>query len=155
MEEEEKVIDHEGGMSLLIRRLKELGIIALPGIAGIMVINWLIKKYPPPSFKCSVCGATFSSQSALESHMQSAHSNINAAQVAVAQGAYSGLKNWIKKLLSVVSGVALADMARNWAELSRLQQLAIGYAAILILAFIVFDPFGWFAGLIAIAAMLF
>jgi hypothetical protein len=154
MKEEEKVIDHEGGTSLLIRRLAQLGYVVIPGVIAYQIISWFIKRHPPPTIKCPYEGSTFSSEAALEQHLLDVHGKqLNPAQVPAAKGAYDRLKDWIKGLLSAVSGVERSVLDGNWSTLPTIDIVAIALAAALIIALIFLDPFGWFAGLPAIAAM--
>jgi hypothetical protein len=85
--------------------------------------------------------------------MQQAHGTADAAKAPAAQGAFGKLKDWIKRLLSDVSSVPMTVLEGNWSQIPAWQLVAIACAAILILAFVVLDPLGWFSGLVTIAAM--
>jgi len=154
MDSEEKIINAEGSHTKLVKALTVLTGVAFGGWCTWRVLDWLLKKYPPPDIKCPYDGSRFSSEAALVDHLARVHGQaMNPAQVPAAQGAYDKLKGWIKGLLSVVSGVPQSVLEGNWGQLSTIDLIAIALAAALILAFIVLDPFGWFAGLAAVMAM--
>jgi hypothetical protein len=154
MDSEEKIINAEGGHTKLVKALTRLIGVAFAGALTYKIIDWLLKKYPPPNIKCPYDGSTFPTSKALEQHLLDVHGQeLVPAQVPAAKGAYDKLKDWIKSLLSATSGVARSALDRDWGNLPTIDIVAIALAAALILALIFLNPFGWFSGLPAIAAM--
>lgn len=152
MKEEEEVIKSRGIFDSLTDLLGKAGIVC-GAVAGIYVIKWLTKRFPPPPpYKCPHCGASFYTLKELEEHLRTKHP-LDDAKVPNAQAAYSSLPGWVKGLISAYSGVAEWMLEESWVGLPRWQLVAIAAAAAVLLALLWWlSP--WIGGIGTIANML-
>lgn len=132
MKEEEEVIKSRGLFDSLADLLAKAGIV-IGAVAGLYVIKWLVKRFPPPPpYKCTHCGAGFNTLEKLEEHLRTQHP-LEDVNVPEGEAAYRTLPHWVRGLVSAFSGVEEWMLEESWVGLPRWQLIAIAAAAVLIM----------------------
>lgn len=150
MRAEERVLEKEGLIPTVLKRLRDIGIIVTAGYISIKIISWLLKKYPPkPPYVCPVCGAGFATLDQLNEHVKEEH-GLDTGKVPEAEAAYNAAPSWVQNLLANASGVGRAFLDAEWAGMPVWQLLVIAAAAIVLILLT-----WWFLGpyLAPVAAM--
>lgn len=131
MREEEEVIKSRGLFDQLRDLLASAGIV-IGAVAGLYVIKWLTKRFPPPPpYKCPFDGQAFSTLELLEQHIRQQHP-VEDAKIAEGQSAYNSLPRWLRGLVSAFSGIDEWMLEESWGGLPRWQIAALAAAAVVI-----------------------
>lgn len=120
MHEEVAIIESEGTLEKVIRRLAQLGIIIVSGGAlyiGYKIIKYFMEKYPPKNYQPPTPPT------------QPVPANVSAAE-----SAYRKLSRYLKGLLNSFAEVPEYMTEESWAGLPRWAILAIAAAAAILIA---------------------
>lgn len=139
-----KIIDTITGPGGFIDRWGLKGpIILVVGALALALINKYIKQNPriPPNFKCDSCGKVFSSQKALEDHVNDVHT-VTASQVDImeAQAYFNNLPHYVQATIAQQAAEYANDaqvydrVYDSWSQVATYVLIAIAIAAMLALA---------------------